>query len=306
MKIRTLFLTESTQFKPDPKTLKMMMVHYNHDDTVPASLEAKLGPAPTPEKFLEVFTSDVLDRANQYMGSTVDEANKFYPWLARQYALGTVEIENILARAGETMWGHKVISQRNVIDDKFKDLNAFPNYKALEKFVNKYSAEIRAAKEAEKIKHLEKDAKYFELLNDDSVRAVIPLNKEAAIVLARRAGGCFANWCTGTIVNNYFAHYSSDGPLVVILYNSAPCDKVQFHVESGQFMDKADNRVPLEAWGKKNPGLMAKIQAAVSDAAPTLSEIWPNLSTWPARVKQRFGEAFVEAQPKEQEPASNG
>ena len=293
MKLRTI-LTESVGYKPDPKTLKLMMIHFMHDDTAPVAMQAKVGPKPDPDKFFEVFTDMVLEPSNQYLDTEASPDKKSYPWLCKQYALGTVEIENILSRAGQAIWSHRILSQKNLIADQFKDLNAFQNFRRLEVLVNKHADALRAAKEEEKLKNIGKLAKQTKIYEDDRVEVFIPMNKESAIVLARSAGGCFASWCTGGLTSNYFDYYGKQGPLVVILYKHAPCDKVQFHVESGQFMDKNDDRVNLASWGAANPGLMQAITDEIVDMMPALSTTWSNISSWDERVKRVFGNAFVE------------
>ena len=57
------------------------------------------------------------------------------------------------------------------------------------------------------------------------------------------------------VVNNYYDHYSKQGPLYIMVNKKDQADKYQFHFESNQYMDKEDRNVNLPTFLNERPEL---------------------------------------------------
>ena len=97
------------------------------------------------------------------------------------------------------------------------------------------------------------DAK--EVFNDDSVRIIVPQDKQAACYY-----GQGTRWCTAaTGSQNYFDRYHRDGPLYILLPKKPTYDgeKYQLHFGTDQFMDEQDDPINLvEILTKRFPGTL--------------------------------------------------
>ena len=72
---------------------------------------------------------------------------------------------------------------------------------------------------------------------DERWLVVIPHTKEASCLY-----GANTQWCTAARENNAFKEYNENGYLYINIDKKNNC-KYQFHFESNQFMDEADNRI---------------------------------------------------------------
>ena len=79
---------------------------------------------------------------------------------------------------------------------------------------------------------------------------LIPKSRDAACHY-----GSNTRWCTAGSSNNYYDHYSKQGPLYIITNKKDQSDKYQFHFESNQFMDKEDHNVSLSPFLNDRPEL---------------------------------------------------
>ena len=75
------------------------------------------------------------------------------------------------------------------------------------------------------------------------------------------AGSCTlgkgTSWCTAYSENDeYYIHYTEQGPLYIVINNHDKSEKYQFHFESNSFMDKDDESILLYEFLLSNKGLM--------------------------------------------------
>ncbi len=109
----------------DPKTIKMLSIAMRHDNTLPPQSVAKLGPKPTEEDILKLW-SEVLDaslRSTDYGDISAD--GKFDDWLTRLYINGVVDYEDINGEGGDALGAWKALSIRGKLKEPHQDFNKF-------------------------------------------------------------------------------------------------------------------------------------------------------------------------------------
>jgi len=79
-----------------------------------------------------------------------------------------------------------------------------------------------------------------EILNNEQVRIVVPLDEAAS-----KYYGQGTRWCTASINNNMFDSYNRDGPLYILIPKNPlhQGEKYQIHFAEYQFMDETDQPV---------------------------------------------------------------
>jgi len=133
----------------------------------------------------------------------------------------------------------KACSDAGLDIQNVKDLNQFKTlqmlFSATASFANKDTAEL-STKEENMINVI---------YNDDTWQVVSPLTHAAA-----RKYGTGTEWCTATSNPSWFENYTKDGPLFIIRAKklSPPDCKWQYHKQSGQFMNFADNALSVRSW----------------------------------------------------------
>jgi hypothetical protein len=85
----------------DPKVIKQITIAMRHDGTLPKHAVAKLGPRPSEQDTLALWSA-VLDKAltNTQYGN-ISQDGKFDDWLTRLYINGIVDYEDIDGEGGE-------------------------------------------------------------------------------------------------------------------------------------------------------------------------------------------------------------
>ena len=79
---------------------------------------------------------------------------------------------------------------------------------------------------------------YDIVFKDDKWTIYVPKTYGASRML-----GDGTTWCTASSDESYYNEYSKQGKLYIIISNSDPTEKYQFHFESKQFMDKYDDDI---------------------------------------------------------------
>ena len=131
------------------------------------------------------------------------------------------------------------------IPQEKRDINRISSFDELYDLTKEFSLEQATTTKAERIRQ---DA---ELVYDGpNWEILIPKSEEASCHY-----GANTRWCTAGSSNNYYNHYSKQGPLYIILNKKDPTDKYQFHFESNQFMDKEDRTVSLSPFLNDRPEL---------------------------------------------------
>ena len=78
-------------------------------------------------------------------------------------------------------------------------------------------------------------------------------SRESAIYWGRGT-----RWCTAAQNNNMFEHYSSDGPIYVIVDGARSGTRYQLHPASRQFMNPQDRPVKLDQLKREYPDLVVR------------------------------------------------
>lgn len=302
MKLFDVFLFEDAneRLRNDQRLAKLVAIHFRHDETIPAKLKFSLGPKPDQKAIMDEWLklADKVNNDPTYGPLSPDK--KFHDWLTKIYATGATAWEDINARAAEALYNLQALSRRNVLTQAQTDLNRYPNLSALERVVGRHQDVLRKLKDEKIIQDAIKDAREFILIDNEDYYVSVPLNKGAAIKLARSTG-VFANWCTGAIGSNYYDHYCAvegnavstrKGPLVVIINKKDPEDKIQVHSQSNQFKNKQDHEINRSEYGMKHPRLFEKIARQLALNASELQDAgkWDML----AEVN-RFRKVFADA-----------
>ena len=134
---------------------------------------------------------------------------------------------------------------KSQIPKEKRDINRLASPDELYELTKEFSLEQATTTKAERVlqdAELAYDGSNWEIL--------IPKSKEAACHY-----GSNTRWCTAGSSNNYYDHYSKDGPLYIIVNKKDPTDKYQFHFESNQYMDKEDRNVDLPQFLNARPEL---------------------------------------------------
>ncbi len=133
--------------------------------------------------------------------------------------------------------------------DRFETINSLTRFSKIyqklpKKDINQYTSIdelINTVNNSNDIKtRSEVRADIEEFYEDNEWKVIVPLTKEAAQLYGKGT-----QWCTSATENNRFEYYSEYGKLYIVI-NKLNGRKFQFHFESKQFMDEADEPVTIE------------------------------------------------------------
>lgn len=153
-----------------------------------------------------------------------------------------------------------------------KDINSYKSFIQLFDVIaplnepkEKTPEDKKAAAEAKKLEELKKEILLVYTGSEGWIR--VPTTERASCWLGQNT-----RWCTAAKNNNYFASYNKNDRLFVI-YDKASKERIQIHIQSGQFMDVQDRplaggakaipewaRPPLIAWYKENSAKLTHTQ----------------------------------------------
>ena len=266
----------------DPKTIKMLGIAMRHDNTMPKSKVAALGPKPTDEQILRLW-SDVLDASltsTDYGNISAD--GKFDDWLTRLYMNGVVDYEDINGEGGDALGAWKALSIRDLLTPGHQDFNKFKSLSQIQRIVRDpaYRSELRRIKDSEMIEKHKRERKEIQILNNDRFLVVVPLNYGACYTF-NNSNGYTANFCTGSSSGlSWFRDYAPQGPIVSIFDKTNPENvdgKWQMHLATRQLVNgNQDNRGNLPyndaRFAELFPGLMKQIAAGLTANAADLKE----------------------------------
>ena len=195
----------------------------------------------------------------------IKKVGAYSQWIIKQW-MGLQQKADEVYAYGSNEWGVKLEQlQEQFMEDLYKtteDLQKFHRFKSQiaqeKRDINKitsvdelydltkgFSLEQATTTKADRVL---KDAEM--VYDGPNWEILIPQSEEASCHY-----GANTRWCTAGSSNNYFDHYSKDGPLYIITNKKDPTDKYQFHFESNQFMDKEDRTVPLSPFLNARPEL---------------------------------------------------
>jgi len=284
MKIKHL-LTESVvteanvaaKIGKDPKMAKMLAIAFRHDNTLPKSTIAKLGPRPSDSDVLNAW-SELLDTTlsgNNYGDLSSD--GKFDEWLTRLYINGIADYEDINGEGGDALGAWKALSTRGKLRPEDQDFNKFKSIKQLQRIRNdpKYRQELERIKDQEHINKMKREAKEVVVLDNERYRVIVPLNY-GSCYSTDKGGGYIPNFCTGSSQGaTWFQRYAPDGMIVNVVDKSNLDDvngKWQFHAATNQIVRGDQERRHDISYNDGRfaelfPGLMKEIISGIQSHA---------------------------------------
>jgi len=269
MKIRQLFVEANVAAKiKDPKIIKQIAIAMRHDGTLPKASVAKLGPKPTEQDTLTLW-SIILDKAlSQTKYGNISQDGKFDDWLTRLYINGVVDYEDIDGEGGDALGAWKALSIRGKLKPEHQDFNKFNSLRQIQNIVNNrdYRDELRKIQDAEVIEQHKRDRKEIVILDDERFLAVVPMNYGSCYTF-NNANGFQASFCTGSSSGHtWFDRYADDGPIISILDKQNIDDvngKWQMHAPTRQ-MNNGNQQVRGDKeFADRFPGVMSKIIAGI-------------------------------------------
>ena len=301
----------------DPKTVKMINIAMRHDGTLPKSKVAALGPHPSEQEILKLW-SDLLDdslRRTDYGDVSAD--GKFDEWLTRLYINGVVDYEDINGEGGDALGAWKALSIRGKLKQPHQDFNKFKNLRQIQNIVRErdYANELRRIKDAEVIEKHKREKKETTLIDDDRFMVTLPYNYGACYTFNNSAG-YQASFCTGSSSGlTWFNRYAPDGPIVSIVDKQNQDDvngKWQMHAPTGQ-MNNGNQSITYSSGDRKFaelfPGLMKKIVAAIKANAEEIkansTEIVPggyDVDKAIADIKSALPASYASEAPEPEQP----
>ena len=216
----------------------------------------------------DLMLADPTTRDNSEQEGVDQEITKvgaYSQWIIKQW-LGLQQEADKAYAYGSNEWGVKLEQlQETFMEDLYKvteDLQKFDRFKSqipqekrdinritstdeLYELTKQFSLEQATTTKAERVLQ---DAEM--VYDGPNWEILVPKTKEASCHY-----GANTRWCTAGSNNNYFEHYSKDGPLYIITNKKDYTDKYQFHFESNQFMDKEDRNVSLSPFLNERPDL---------------------------------------------------
>jgi hypothetical protein len=252
----------------DPKTIKMIGIAMRHDHTLPKHKVAALGPRPTDEQVIKLW-SDLLDqslRSTDYGDVSAD--GKFDEWLTRLYTNGVVDYEDINGEGGDALGAWKALSIRGKLKPADQDFNKFKSLRDIQRIAQsrEYRDELRRIKDAEVIEKHKRDKKETTLIDDDRFLVVVPYNYGSCYTF-NNEHGYTASFCTGSSSGlQWFNRYADDGPIVSIFDKQNSDDvngKWQMHAPTNQLNNGNQTVRSDSKFAELFPGLMTRILKAI-------------------------------------------
>jgi hypothetical protein len=252
----------------DPKTIKMLGIAMRHDGTLPKSKVAALGPKPTDEQILNLW-SELLDaslRTTDY--GDISQDGKFDEWLTRMYINGVADYEDINGEGGDALGAWKALSTRGKLAEPHQDFNKFKNLRQIQSIIQNrdYRNELNRIKDAEVIEKHKREKKETTLIDDDRFLVTIPYNYGACYNF-NNAHGFNASFCTGSSSGaTWFNRYADDGPIISVFDKENGDDvngKWQIHAPTNQINNGNQTVRKDEKFAELFPGLMKRIADAV-------------------------------------------
>ena len=175
----------------DPGRIKQIAIAMRHDGTLPKAAVAKLGPRPTEQSTLELW-SQILDSSlsNTQYGD-ISQDGKFDDWLTRLYQNGQADYEDINGEGGDALGAWKALSIRGKLKPAHQDFNKFKNLRQIQNIVQSrdYRDELRRMKDAAVIEKHKRDRKEIVILDDERFLAVVPMNYGSCYTFNNAHGG---------------------------------------------------------------------------------------------------------------------
>ncbi len=300
----------------DPKTIKRLTIAMRHDNTLPRSAVAKLGPRPSNDDIVQLW-SNLLDQSlSRTNYGDVSADGKFDEWLTKLYINGIVDFEDINGEGGDALGAWKALSTRGRLAEPHQDFNKFQSLRKIQQIVQsrEYRSDLERIKNAEEIEKHKREKKETTLIDDDRFLVTLPYNYGACYTFNNSAG-FQASFCTGSSSGlRWFNRYAPEGPIISILDKENADDvngKWQMHAPTGQ-MNNGDQSITYsrgdEKFSELFPGLMKRITAAMKEKAQEINQESQEITRGGydvdasiAEIKNRLPQSY-NATPKGEEP----
>lgn len=263
----------------DPKQIKQLSIAMKHDGTLPRAAVARLGPNPSAEDTLKLWSA-LLDKSlsnTRYGDLSAD--GKFDDWLTKLYINGAADYEDINGEGGDALGAWKALSIRGLLKEPHQDFNKLKSIHAVQRIINlrEYRDALRKIQDQETINKHKKEKKEITILNNDRFLVTVPLNYGACYTFNHEVG-FDASFCTGSSSGlTWFNRYADEGPIVSIFDKQNPDDvngKWQMHAPTDQ-LNNGDQSITRSRGDQKFaelfPGLMKEIVAAMTAHAEEIN-----------------------------------
>ena len=265
----------------DPKIKKMLRIAVYHDSTFNRTLLSRLGPRPTDDDILELW-SQVLDStlsATKY--GDVSREGKFDKWLTNMYINGVADYEDIKGEGGDALGAWNALSTRNKLKPEHQDFNKFNSLRQIQLIIRNpvYRDILRRIQDSAVIEKHKREKKEITLIDNNRFLVVIPFNYGACYTF-NNSVGYNASFCTGSSRGlEWFKEYAPRGPIVSI-FDKANADhkdgKWQMHLATNQLQNgDQDNRSNMSRndprFAELFPGLMKSIADAMTAKAEEIT-----------------------------------
>jgi hypothetical protein len=307
IKTRLTEANHAEKILKDPRMTKMLALAVKHDSTFPAPALASLGPKPSDEDVVKLW-SKLIDRTLALTNyGDLSRDGKFDAWLTKLYVNHINNYEEINGEGGDALGSWKALSVRGLLDPNDQDFNKFSSIEKLQKVIrkDKYRDALRKIADAEKLAAMKKNAKQIVLIDNDRYYVIVPLNYGSCYTF-NNAEGHQGQFCTGSSSGlNWFNRYSSDGPIVSIIDKQNMNNKNgkwQMHSATRQLKNATqDYNVGEEQFTKLFPGLMKHIVSELESRSEELKNAsidmgisrggW-NIPEEVARIKRLYPTAY--------------
>ena len=261
----------------DPNRIKQIALAMRHDSTLPRAAVAKLGPRPTAESTLELWSQILDSTLTQTKYGDISQDGKFDDWLTRLYQNGQADYEDINGEGGDALGAWKALSIRRKLKPEHQDFNKFKNLRQVQNIIQSrdYREELRKIQDAEVIEKHKRDRKEIVVLDDDRFLAVVPMNYGSCYTF-NNAHGYNASFCTGSSSGaKWFQDYAPQGPIVSIFDKQNPDDvngKWQLHAPTHQLNNGNQQVRGDKAFAERFPGLLPKVVAGLEQHADEIRD----------------------------------
>ena len=278
MKLNQIVLEANVAAKlKDPKTIKMLSIAMRHDGTLPKAKVAALGPRPTDDEVLKLW-SELLDASMQSTDyGDISQDGKFDEWLTRMYINGVADYEDINGEGGDALGAWKALSVRGKLQEPHQDFNKFKNLRQIQAIIQNrdYRNELNKIKDAEVIEKHKREKKETTLIDDERFLVTVPYNYGSCYNF-NNAHGFNASFCTGSSSGaTWFNRYADDGPIISV-FDKANGDDVngkwQIHAPTNQINNGNQTVRKDEKFAELFPGLMKRIADAIQANADELKK----------------------------------
>lgn len=281
MKTRELFFESklTDTLARDSSLVKKLMIAIDHDETLPPLLIAKLGPRPTPEKYIAFFDSILSRSLSETLAGDLYTTHKLDEYIFRHYISGSIDYEYLTGELIDSLVSHRLLLVRNLLRPEHTDLNSLPP-KVLPRLINKvYRDALEKIKNQATVELHKKTLRDVKLIDNERFFVSIPLNYGACYT-HNNAVGITGTFCTGSSSGlTWFQRYAVDGPIITVIDKAnlnEPDGKWQIHAPTQQILNATqDNRWNQTGNDKKFatlfPGLMKAITQAMAVKADEIA-----------------------------------